>query len=1323
MNKKALSALVVLIMALAVVPATAMPRVSASNTYNLSPASNPKIMPVNKEINQLLQSNEKEVRLIVAPTKERANEVFKALAKIGRIDPISKPKYQFIVVTVPKDNLQKLKNIKGILAIWRDRTVKLSKPVVEPNLKPPQKLPQKFPVAPDMFLSIYTTGAYSAWNEYGALGDNVTVAVLDTGVDVGHPFLQRTLDGKRKIIDVYDASDAGIAQLYYGTNETHDGYITVNMTVPVYWGAYYNFYGHPYMFTNYTMGTYYVGNITGSEYYLGLLPERYFDLNDLIYGNLSDVYPVLVVNESGNLVTYVDFNLDNDFTDDQPMTLYDETGDYVQIPTTKVDVALARVHIGDMNNTENYPIPIYYGPGIGYAMFMWDSFGHGTHVSGTIAGVPLPNDPVFNGTFTGGYPAYGIAPNAQLMEVKVLPGEYGFGRISWIINGMFYAALHGADVISMSLGGLATYNDGLEDPTIFYVNLITDYFGVTFAIAAGNDGPTTNTVGSPGDSDLAITVGAYRSSLRWQIFYGVSGVADTVASFSSRGPRMDGLLDPDVIAPGEFIFSSLPLWYTVLYGDPYRYYGIWDGTSMATPHVSGAAALIISYAKAHGLNYNPLMIRRALEMSATPVQEATPVDQGFGLIQIDKAIEVFKNLSNETTTYIYGGTTFTGFRGVLGKKKIPLNPAYVEFNSYFYGVFGLPYLYRGVYIRNEFPESVPLYFYPMNYSGENGLWYTESPKMYDISTSDDWIIPSESEVLAGGNVLGSFSIQIDYSKLKPGHIYVGFVYIDDPDTSYIDGFIPVIVDLPLNFHGENHAFLSDTALPGVAKHYFFQIPSGTKEFRVTLKVPRDINGTAMGRTTLMIAKPDGEVVAAYVPGYWFVGPSIPEYTWVIKDPEPGTWEITAYTSTFTEAFTGYNESHYSISAQLSSVTISPQRIHIDQSSPGTIHTLINIKNNNYQSIMGKVYGLGISRMDRVYGMERNVSQDSWDVIGVIPITDKDYYMRVGITNPENPNADLDLYVFYFPTYQDLINFLNGENANFRLYTDQIGPTSYESFEKFMPDPGYYLIAVYGYDTVGYNPISYLFYYQIMRDTGDVMVTPSNVLLPRNQVSSTYLNIKAYGSGTYLGAVVVKDEATGQILDYSPIIVQIGLPKMVVYAMPEGPVTIGQPTKIEVVALDAQSMKPISGETKVVVNGNVLYTDDGVVEFYYTPKSLGDVLKISVMNDNYQDTQRTYTLSDLDHMVEYNYYLGLYQAALSNYYSYMQEAQQALPSVYFAILSRVTGLYTSKAHEYYEKAESLSSTNIQRATYYMKKAYLLQKRANTIVEVFLEKFSG
>ena len=192
------------------------------------------------------------------------------------------------------------------------------------------------------------------------------------------------------------------------------------------------------------------------------------------------------------------------------------------------------------------------------------SSGHGTHVAGTAAGT---------GEASGGSRT-GVAPQAFLWNLKVLGGAGGSGQDSWIIAAIEYAAEgpdatlntgDEADVINMSLGD-GINGDG-TDPMSQAVDLAVSQ-GVVVAIAAGNDGPGMATLSQPGVARDAITVGATDDS-------------DTMAGFSSRGPTLDLRLKPDVTAPGVSILSA---------DAGGSGYASLQGTSMATPHVAGAAA-------------------------------------------------------------------------------------------------------------------------------------------------------------------------------------------------------------------------------------------------------------------------------------------------------------------------------------------------------------------------------------------------------------------------------------------------------------------------------------------------------------------------------------------------------------------------------------------------------------------------------------------------------------------------------------------------------------------------------------------------------------
>jgi subtilisin family serine protease len=192
-----------------------------------------------------------------------------------------------------------------------------------------------------------------------------------------------------------------------------------------------------------------------------------------------------------------------------------------------------------------------------------DGKGHGTHVASTIAGT---------GAASGGR-EQGVAPGARLHIGKVL-GDDGFGQDSWIILGMEWAARdQHARIVNMSLGADPT--DG-TDPMSVAVDQLSAETGALFVISAGNSGPGAYSVGTPGAADAALTVGAVDSK-------------DLLAFFSSQGPRLgDRALKPDLTAPGVDILAARSQYIDEGEG-PYL---TMSGTSMAAPHVTGAAALL-----------------------------------------------------------------------------------------------------------------------------------------------------------------------------------------------------------------------------------------------------------------------------------------------------------------------------------------------------------------------------------------------------------------------------------------------------------------------------------------------------------------------------------------------------------------------------------------------------------------------------------------------------------------------------------------------------------------------------------------------------------
>ncbi|ANZ40689.1 hypothetical protein BBK82_36515 [Lentzea guizhouensis] len=228
-----------------------------------------------------------------------------------------------------------------------------------------------------------------------------------------------------------------------------------------------------------------------------------------------------------------------------------------------------------------------------------DRHGHGTHVASTITG---------DGKYKG------IAPDSTIVSGKVL-GDHGGGSESNIIAGMEWAATK-AKVVNMSLG--SSWPDEGTDPMSLALNRITAQTGALFVVAAGNSG---GAIGSPAAADAALAVGAVDRD-------------DELAEFSSRGPRWNNhAIKPDITAPGVDIVAAKAKNGRI--GTPVGDAHVaLSGTSMATPHVAGAAAVVAAQHPA----WKAGDIKAALMNSARPNPALTAYEQGTGRLDVGKAV-------------------------------------------------------------------------------------------------------------------------------------------------------------------------------------------------------------------------------------------------------------------------------------------------------------------------------------------------------------------------------------------------------------------------------------------------------------------------------------------------------------------------------------------------------------------------------------------------------------------------------------------------------------------------------------------------------------
>lgn len=267
---------------------------------------------------------------------------------------------------------------------------------------------------------------------------------------------------------------------------------------------------------------------------------------------------------------------------------------------------------------------------------MFDGFGHGTHTAGLIAAAD------------NNYGIIGVAPEATIIAVKVLNKD-GWGYFEWIAQGIIYAASEAdADVINMSLAGYFPKNGmpewGLPARLAAYYHTLfnrsTSFAarnGVTVVCAAANMGTNLNKdrnwIVLPAQAGNVMAISATgpinQENFDTPAFY--TNYGTSVISVAAPGGNLD-LTNPNDL---DLVVSCLP---TFIY--PYTGFGWWAGTSMATPHVSGLAALIIGK---NGGNMSPAQVKAIIEQSADDLGKPGMDDfYGHGRINAYKAVTGIK---------------------------------------------------------------------------------------------------------------------------------------------------------------------------------------------------------------------------------------------------------------------------------------------------------------------------------------------------------------------------------------------------------------------------------------------------------------------------------------------------------------------------------------------------------------------------------------------------------------------------------------------------------------------------------------------------------
>ncbi|MEW6031977.1 MAG: S8 family serine peptidase [Bacillota bacterium] len=458
--------------------------------------------------------------------------------------------------------------------------------VIDPAAAPPPLLTP----AAAMALSAAAVNAPALRTLTGASGRGVTIAIVDTGVDVSHPDLAMTSAWERKIVDWRDFSGEGDVSTTRISTADAVGMIQTDIG--------------PAKVTGIVSqsGFYHSGVFSESQLQPGGPLGGDLDRN----GRTGDRFLVVAVDRrlSGVYDTvYVDTNRNLDLTDEVPLRPYRDTalvawfGDAGRPRSERCSFVLADIR-SDGNRVT-----------LGF-----DGNGHGTHVAAISSAY---------GSYRGGLD--GLAPGTRVMALKALRSS-GDGTWGDIVRAVSYAAQKGAEIIVLSVANLSHGGDLSAETAA--IAAVAARYGVLIVSAAGNTGPGVGTARGLGASPGILTVGAALDQAMWQAYFSYAVEGRTVWPFSAVGPRPDLSGGPDVLAPGCAL-SAAPLWL-----EPPGYVQS-EGTSMAAPHVAGVAALLLEALRQTG-RPAPVslvsLVEEAILAGARPLEGYSFVEQGRGAV-------------------------------------------------------------------------------------------------------------------------------------------------------------------------------------------------------------------------------------------------------------------------------------------------------------------------------------------------------------------------------------------------------------------------------------------------------------------------------------------------------------------------------------------------------------------------------------------------------------------------------------------------------------------------------------------------------------------
>jgi subtilisin family serine protease len=902
----------------------------------------------------------KAVTLIISTDSGDAPDVAASIHKLGGTVTRRFDKVGYVLAQVPTAAVVKIAKLPGVSAVDLDETIKLPDPAdtVQPGARAarqaaPAVAPGPNTPAVNPYLPTNDIGSVDFKRRHPAYdGRGVTIGIMDSGVDLDHPALQKTTTGARKIVDWVTATDP--------LTEGDGSWRAMRTAVT---GPSFTFAGATWTAP---AGAWLVNRFSES---ITLNDEAEGDVNR--DGDTTDTWGILYDPVSHDI--RVDSNQNLDFTDDAVMRPYKE----------KFDVG----HFGTDNPgtpvVESMPFVVEYREDVDLtpaglpgqvADFVNIGIPEGLHAS-HVAGIAAGNDLFGNVNFDG------QAPGAKIVSARACSWGGGCTAAALTTGMVDLVVNRHVDVVNISIGGLPALNDANNARAQLYDKLINDY-GVQLFISAGNSGPGVNTIGDPSVASDVVSVAASVSKDTWLANYGsVVRKKNSLFPFSSRGPREDGGFKPNLTAPGSAI-SAVNSWQQVPgvaeagYSLPVGY-AMENGTSMAAPEATGGAALLLSAAKARDLGITPAALRRALYTSADLIPGISVAGQGSGEMDVNGAWTILSK-KVETRKYTSSAPVCTPFSDLLAT----------------------PGQGTGIHNRCAAGAGGQKAGQAKTYTVK--LTRTSGPNR-SIRHKLSWIGDKGAFTSAGSVALPLNNTVNVPVVARPGDgLNSAILRVDDPATSVVD--FEVLNTVVTGVEPKKPAYALD--VEGAVDRnsttsYFVTVPQGATALQV------DLSGIATGSQTRWIAiNPWGVPVESTASTSCYTNFSDPAVCKpqerAYENPIPGVWELEVESRRTSPALSN----PFALTAKIQGVTVSPETVTLPSVTAGTATPVTWTVTNQYGplTVSGQGGPLGSAVSQRPTIADGQTQEYTVDVPAGAGRLD------VSIGNASDAAADLDLTV-------------------------------------------------------------------------------------------------------------------------------------------------------------------------------------------------------------------------------------------------------------------------------------------------------------------------